>query len=181
MWWLKSSAFLLTWVLLGMQLSFAQRVVDPEERPPLKDRMYYGGNFGLSFGTITFLDISPLAGVMITDKLSAGAGLTYQYFNDSRWVGLSNTLYGGRLFTRYNVLPNIFLHAEYETLNFELYNFETNTSRREWVDAFLVGGGYFVPFGNRGGANFMFLYNLNYDVRRSPYNEPYVIRVGLVL
>lgn len=180
MWWLRSS--LLVWAVCSMlvQSSLAQRVIDPEESPSLKDRMYFGGNFGISFGTITFIDVSPLAGVMITDKLSSGVGATYQYFNDSRFLGGSNALYGGRVFNRYNIYPNVFLHGEYESMNFEVYNFDSNSIRREWVNAFLVGGGYFMPFGQRGGVNFMFLYNLNFDIRRSPYNEPYVIRVGLV-
>jgi hypothetical protein len=181
MWLWKNSLLVGIFLVVSIQLCVAQRVIFPEERPPLRDRMYYGGNFAMSFGTITFIDVSPLAGVMITDKLSAGLGSTYQYFNDARFVGGSNTLYGGRIFTRYNVFPNIFLHSEYESLNFDLYNFATDSFNRTWVDAVFIGGGYFTPFGNRGGANITFLYNLQYDVRRSPYNEPYVIRVGFVL
>ncbi|UJP65246.1 hypothetical protein [Mongoliitalea daihaiensis] len=180
MWWWKNRLLLAFIAILFTQASFAQRVIEPEERPSLKDRMYVGGNFGMSFGTITFIDLSPLAGVMITDKLSSGLGATYQYFNDSRFIGGSNSLFGGRVFSRFNIFPNVFLHAEYETLNFEVFNFSSDSFRREWVDALLVGGGYFMPFGNRGGVNFTFLYNLNFDIRRSPYNEPYVIRVGLV-
>lgn len=180
MWLLKNSIIALLFICLSISIATAQRYIDPEEKPPLRDRMFYGGNFGMSFGTITFLDISPLAGVMITDKLSSGLGMTYQYFNDSRFTGSSNSLYGGRIFSRYNVFPNIFLQAEYESLNFEFFNFTTETIGRSWVNALLVGGGYFMPFGERGGANFTFLYNLNFDPRRSPYNEPYIIRVGFV-
>ncbi|HAZ26673.1 MAG TPA: hypothetical protein DCY95_20610, partial [Algoriphagus sp.] len=33
-----------------------------------KDRLYFGGNFGMQFGTVTLLDISPLVGVMITNR-----------------------------------------------------------------------------------------------------------------
>lgn len=181
MWWLKNSLLAFVVLFLSVQISLAQRYIDPEEKTPFKDRIYYGGNFGMSFGTITFIDISPLAGVMITDKLSSGLGVTYQYFDDRRFVGASNSLYGGRFFTRYNVFPNIFLQGEYESLNFEFYNFSTDTIGRSWVNALLVGGGYFMPFGERGGANFTFLYNLSFDPRRSPYNEPYIIRVGFVL
>lgn len=161
----------------------AQRYIDPEENPPLRDRLYYGGNFAMQFGTITFIDVSPLVGAMITDKFSGGLGATYQYFDDRRFVNVgtgNRSLYGGRTFLRYNVFPNIFAHTEYEMLNFDLFNRNTNEYNREWIPGFFVGAGYFAPFGNRGGANFTFLYNLMHDNLRSPYNEPYVIRVGFV-
>jgi len=86
------------------------------------------------------------------------------------------------LFNRYNVLPNIFLHTEYESINFENYNLASERFERIWVNGLFLGGGYFAPFGGgRGGANFTFLYNVLHDNRRSPYGEPYVIRVGFVL
>jgi hypothetical protein len=165
----------------GLQDALGQRNIDVESKPPLKDRMYYGGNFAMQFGTITFIDISPLAGVMITDKFSGGLGVSYQYFNDKRFTGGNSSLYGGRTFLRYNIFPNIFGYSEYEMLNFDLYDRRLEEFRREWVPSLFLGAGYFAPFGNRGGANFTFLYNLLYDNRRSPYNEPYVIRVGFVL
>lgn len=183
MWWSKSKFFLYfsLFVLFFNFSALAQREIDEGNRPPLKDRLYYGGNFGMSFGTITFIDVSPLVGAMITNRLSGGVGGTYQYFNDRRFIGGNSNLYGGRAFGRYNVFPNVFAHAEYENLNFDLYNPVSDRFERAWVPGFLLGGGYFTPFGQRGGANFMFLYNLLYDVTRSPYNEPFVIRFGFVL
>jgi hypothetical protein len=183
MWWLKNK--LVYFFLLGLFLLttsvFAQRMIDEGGSPPLKERLFYGGNLGMSFGTITFIDVSPLVGVMVTNRLSGGVGATYQYFNDRRFIGGNSSLYGGRIFSRYNVFPNVFAHAEYENLNFDLYNPNSDRFERSWVPGFLIGGGYFTPFGQRGGANFTFLYNLLYDVRRSPYNEPFVIRFGFVL
>jgi len=169
--------------ILSFSQAFAQREIYPEDNPPLSERMYFGGNLSLQFGTITFIDVSPLAGVMITEKYSAGVGATYQYFND-RFFNYNSNIYGGRIFNRYNVLPRIFAHAEYETLNLEVANQLPNSNdivlTRDWVPGFLVGAGYFSPFGNRGGMNFMLLYNLTHDNLRSPYREPYVIRVGFV-
>lgn len=161
--------------------SFAQREIDPESNPPLKDRMYFGGNLGLQFGTVTMIDVSPLAGVMITPRLSGGVGGTFQYFDDNRFQGAEGTSYGGRLFGRYNVLPNIFLYTEYESINWEAYDFNVENFRRTWTESLFIGAGYFAPFGSRGGANFTFLYNVTYDRRNSYYAEPYVIRVGFVL
>jgi len=159
--------------------SHAQRFIDPEEKPPLRERMYYGGNFSLQFGGVTFIDISPLAGVMITDRYSAGIGATYQYINFRFLNTGGRSVYGGRIFNRYNITQNFFAHAEIESLNAE-YVSPGNELRREWIPGAFVGGGYFSPAGARGGFNIMILYNLMYDNLRSPYNEPYVIRVGFV-
>ncbi len=159
----------------------AQRPIDPEEKTPLKDRLYYGGNFGMQFGTVTLIDISPLVGVMITPRFSAGVGGTYQFFDDQRYIGGETSSYGARVFTRYNVFPNVFVHAEYEAINFDNYNLVSEEFERIWSNALFLGGGYFAPFGRSGGANFTFLYNVLHDNINSPYGEPYVIRIGFVL
>jgi len=161
-------------------ISFAQRTIYPELNPTLKERMYYGGNVALQLGTITFIELSPLAGVMITERFSSGLGATYQYFNDRRFIGGSNHTVGGRVFARYNVFQKIFAYSEFESLNLEVYNPRSEEFRREFVPAFFVGGGYFTPSGERGGFNISVLYNLMHDNRRSPYNEPFVIRVGFL-
>ncbi|REG90928.1 hypothetical protein [Algoriphagus antarcticus] len=171
--------FFLSFALIQTS-SFAQREIYSDS-VAFKDRLYYGGNFGMQFGTVTLLDFSPLVGVMITPKFSSGVGITYQYFNDRRFIGGETSSYGGRLFSRYNIFPNIFLHAEYETINFDNYNRLSERFERIWSNALFLGGGYFAPFGSRGGANFTFLYNVLHDNLRSPYGEPYVIRVGFVL
>jgi hypothetical protein len=159
---------------------FAQREIYGDTTS-LKDRLYFGGNFGLQFGTLTLIDVSPLVGVMITPRLSGGVGGTIQYYDDRRFRGAESTSYGGRVFGRYNILPNIFTHVEYESINWERYDDRVLNFRRTWNNALFVGGGYFAPFGSRGGANFTFLYNLLHDNLNSYYAEPYVIRVGFVL
>jgi hypothetical protein len=173
--------FLVIGMVLTVASAYAQREFDPESNPAFKDRMYYGGNLGLQFGTFTLIDISPLAGVMLNSKLSAGLGATYQYYDDRRFQGSTGSSYGGRVFARHNILPNIFAYSEFESINWNAYNYFNDRFQRTWTDAFFIGAGYFTPFGPRGGANFTFLYNLMHDNRNSYYNEPYVIRVGFVL
>ena len=177
-----SAALVLGFLLIGKEAA-AQREIYLEDKPSLKERMYFGGNFSLQFGSLTFIDISPLAGVMLTEKLSTGLGATYQYLN-FRYANSSSSVYGGRVFGRYNITQNIFAHTEFESLNTAYIERGPTPADdrliRDWVNGFFVGGGYFTPFGNRGGANITLLYNLVYDSKRSPYNEPYVIRVGFV-
>lgn len=182
MWWLRNKLFGIFLLLgLGVQFaSYAQREIDPEAKFSFKDRSYYGGNLGLQFGNVTLIDLSPLVGVMLSSKFSTGLGATYQYYNDNRFQGTAGSSFGGRAFARYNLLPNIFAYSELESINWNAYNYGLDNFQRTWTDAFFIGGGYFAPFGPRGGANFTFLYNLNHSNRESYYSEPYLMRVGFV-
>lgn len=154
----------------------AQKEIYMDDEPSFFDRVYTGGGFSMSFGTITYVDVSPIVGYMITEKLSAGFGVTYRYYKDKRF-DFSTNIYGGRLFARYNIAKQFFVHTEYENLSFERFD-----RGREWIPGFFVGGGFSQPIGNGGAAfNITALYNLSYQVGNSPYNSPWVIRAGITL
>ncbi|CAD5254852.1 MULTISPECIES: hypothetical protein [unclassified Imperialibacter] len=167
------AAFILFFISFS---SFAQKDYD-QENSSFFDRVYLGGNFGAQFGSVTFVDLSPLAGYMITPKLSAGVGVTYQYLKYKSYDDSFST-YGWRTFVRRNIGRQFFVHGEFENLSIEFFNSGTET-RREWVPGLFAGGGLFQPIGRSGGG-FMIsaLYNLLYDDIRSPYNSPIVLRVG---
>ncbi len=182
MWWSKNKFPLLFFLaFLGLQVNAsAQREFHTDSTFSFKDRRYFGGNLGLQFGTVSLIDVSPLAGIMLSPEFSMGIGATYQYYNDLNFQGTAGSSYGGRAFARYNVLPNIFAYSELESINWNAYNVFEDDFQRRWTEAFFVGVGYFAPFGSRGGANFTFLYNLRHSNRGSYYSEPYLIRVGFV-
>ncbi|WP_053406771.1 hypothetical protein [Persicobacter sp. CCB-QB2] len=173
---------LLSLLLFLASLSFANAQIDyvKEDKPPLKDRLFFGGNFGLSFGTFTYIEVSPTVGVMVTPKFSTGLGVVYQYYEDKRFdPKLTSSTYGFRWFGRYNIYKNFFLRGEVEGLNLEVYN--VRETKREWVPGVFLGAGYFQPFGKRGGVSVSVLYNFTYDEFKSPYSDPYVIRVGFAI
>lgn len=162
--------------------AYSQREVS--EGSTFFDRVYLGGNFGAQFGTTTFVDVSPLAGYMITDKLSAGVGITYQYlrYKPAPNVSFSTSIYGWRTFVRRNIGRQFFLHGEFENINLELYTpSSADGIQREWVPGLFVGGGLFQPIGRKAGFMISALYNVLYDDIRSPYNSPLVLRVGFTL
>ncbi len=172
--------------VVSFNLASAQVMIEEGDKPSVFDRMYFGGGFSLSFGTITYVYVSPVAGYMITRSLSGGVGITYQYYKDDRFDYQTNT-YGGKLFLRQNFsllkLP-LFLYAEYETLNFEYGEILPNDQiiyTREWVPALFLGGGFFQPIGRRGGFTITAMYNVIYDNIRSPYDSPWVFRIGFTL
>lgn len=147
---------------------------------PLKkniwDQVYFGGNFGLQFGTSTFIDVSPLMGYRFTEKFSAGVGITYQYYRyKDRFYDFQTNVYGGRIFGRYLFTDYLFGHAEYEYLNLEAFDFFP--PRRVEVGSLLAGGGYLQRFGNNSAIVAMILYNFT-ESAYTPYQNP-IIRIGV--
>jgi hypothetical protein len=152
------------------------------DTPSLKDRIRVGGNFSFQLGNATFIDVSPFVTYMVTERFNVSAGATYQYirFRIPGFPGGENSIYGGRVFARQFILPSVFAHAEYETLNTVYPFFDGNVFeyRRGWVPAGFIGGGYNQSAGRRAAFQLTILYNLLYDNLRSPYNSPWVIRTG---
>jgi len=146
-----------------------------------KERIRLGGSFGLSFGTITNVNISPMAGYQITDKLVGGVGATVMWFK-SKYFGYNTINYGGRAFLMYQVFPVINIIAEYETLNVPM-----SYQRRTWLSSPMIGASYSQPTGGKliRAVHFTALYNLNYNNQIDPYNmenlspygSPFVFRV----
>lgn len=159
-----------------------------------ESRFYFGGNLGLMFGTYTVIDISPLVGYKVTERFHVGAGLTYTYYKYSiegtntgaNSMSFSTSIYGGRLFTRYFVASNLFLHVEDELINLDLpdlaeyYANHRFVLSRQWLNSVLVGGGYGYGFGSDGPAiSISVLFRLNHEFEDFyPYQNP-IIRIGL--
>ncbi len=145
-------------------------------KQPFWNRVYFGGNVGLQFGTSTFLAVSPLVGYKITKKFSVGIGITYQYYQyKDQYFNIQTNVYGARVFGRYMLTNFLFAHAEYEYLNLEAFDFFPR--RRVDVGSLLAGGGYIQQFGRRSALVAMILYNFT-ESYYTPYQNP-VIRVGM--
>ncbi|MTI41479.1 hypothetical protein [Fulvivirga lutimaris] len=175
---MKRLTLFLTFIIPS--LTFAQGSEEIEGNS-LKDRIYFGGNLGLQFGTITNIEVSPLVGYRLTNDFSVGVGITYIYFktNYNNYPDFETNIYGYRLFGRYSITEQFYATAEYENLSLEFYNFNDGSIRREWVPGAFVGGGYFQPIGRNAGFNIAVLYNVLHDDLRSPYNSPWVFRIGI--
>lgn len=167
---------------------------EPPRPPSALDRVRLGGSVGpLSFGTVTSIGVSPVAGYQITDRLALGGGLSYQYtqIRYSPTVKSSYDNYGGRFFGMFKVYESINLNAEYESLNVQYLDYLNNgITRRKWINSAMVGASYSTPIGGRfiRAFNLMVLYNLSYNnlVNPSypaeniyPTSSPLVIRAVL--
>lgn len=178
----KSFSYIL-FIILLIVLNISAKAQDStmiRKHPPKEriiDRMFFGGNIGLQFGTVTFIDVSPLVGYRITDKISGGIGATYQYYHyKDKVYDFETNVYGGRVFGRYFFTDYLFAHAEYEYLNLEAFDFFPR--RRVDVGSLLAGGGYFQRFGSgNSGMIIMLLYNFT-ESAYTPYQNP-IIRIGV--
>lgn len=167
---------------------------EPPRPPSPMDKIRLGGSIGpLSFGTVTSIGVSPIAGYQVTDRLALGGGLSYQYtqIRYSPTVKSSYDNYGGRVFGMFQVYESINLNAEYESLNVQYLDYLNNgITRRKWINSAMVGASYSTPIGGRfiRAFNLMVLYNLSYNnlVNPSypaeniyPTSSPLVIRAVL--
>jgi hypothetical protein len=152
-------------------------------------RLFFGGNFGLSFGNSTFVNVSPIVGYKINDYFSAGGGVNFIYSSFTTRDGAGNKLYtdsygtaGLGIFGR--VYPVKFLFAQarpemnYVWGKIKYYGSAPSEMKYpgKWVPSLLLGGGVALPAG-RGAL----LLSLQYDVvqdARSPYGTKPFVSVG---
>lgn len=177
---MKVSVFIVV-ILLISGLAYGQIPIDERTGWSLKDRMYFGGGFGLNGGSDSFgnrywyVGLNPIAGYMITPQFSAGLGLQWQHYSypdfDTKF-----DQYGVSPFMRYN-FGQLFAYTEYSILNTPIFG---NTERKNF-DRLLAGLGYAQPIGRRSAINVMALYDLIYSNTDRAFASPWVLRVWFSL
>lgn len=155
----------------------------------LFDRLVFGGNFGLSFGTYTNIDISPLVGYKITPKLTSGIGFIYQYVkyqdpynNPYNYTDdYKATVWGGRVFTQYDIFYGLFAHTEYEMqyLKYEFLESPYDSGSVE-IPALYLGAGYKLKLGENSALQILALYNFLYNSNDLFYMQPWTFRIGFL-
>lgn len=150
----------------------------------LKQRIYVGGEFGLSFGGgQTYIHIAPLMGYDITEKFSAGVSAMYQLWR----VNFINTTanystFGGGVFSRFRPWDPLLLQLEFDMFN--TVDFAELTFDRVNVPAFMAGIGYARSFGGRSYYQFMLFYdfinNPNMPLPQLIGGVPIYLKLGLI-
>ncbi len=141
-----------------------------------ESKVYYGGGIGLSFwGDYFRISVEPMVGYKLTPKLSAGLKLMYEYVNDSRYnTDVTSNNYGGSIFSRYRVIPQFYLHAEFAYYSYK-YRTELIEGDRNWVPFLLLGGGYSQQVGKNTWIYAQALWDVIQD-ENSPYSagDPWI-------
>jgi len=141
---------------------------------PGGSRIYYGGGLGLTFGSYTRISIKPIIGYKITPKLSLGVTVEYEYIKDKRYPTTQTySNYGGSVFARFRIIPQIYLHAEYAYMSYEFTTF-SGGSVREGVPFLFLGGGFSQQVSPGVTAYFQVLFDV-LNNENSPYSsgEPF--------
>ncbi len=142
--------------------------------------VFYGGTLGASFGEVDYYEFAPMAGVHISPQFSLGGTLIYRHRRDGRFAKtLTANDYGASAFGRYRVTRSVFAQAEYEYLDYEF--FRGNLSKaRDTANSLFLGGGVSSPAGRSASIFATALYNVLHD-DDSPYESPWVLRVGIAV
>lgn len=107
----------------------------------LKEKIYLGGSFGLSFGTYTYVEIAPEGFYQLTDRLHVGTGVGYTYFADH--VNKVNSYnIGGKVAARFIIVDFLYAQVEYEGIRYKDNYFRSQTNTFFDETRLLVGGGY---------------------------------------
>ncbi|MDQ6608946.1 MAG: hypothetical protein M3Y85_03905 [Bacteroidota bacterium] len=179
--------FLIIAVIFCCTTAFAQDEENPKNS--IKDKLFAGGSFGLSFGSYTLINLSPQIGYRFNQHFASGIGLNLIYTSlkekdaygaDYRKVVQGIT--GLNLFARYYPTQKFMIQIQPEG-NYifgkqifyrpvrETYKLDT-----EIVPSLLAGGGLVVPT-EKG----VFLTTVMYDVLQKP-NSPYgnrpIVNIG---
>jgi hypothetical protein len=153
---------------------------EKKEKGFQKEKLFVGGNFGLTFGNYTLINVSPQIGYRFTDFFAAGVGLNLQYvsvkqkdFNGNTFYKTSRGVAGLNVFGRMYPIRQFMIQVQPE-VNYvfgkEIYY---DNPRQEFnldaqiVPSLLLGGGLVIPSGR--GA---FITSVFYDVLQDP-SSPY--------
>jgi hypothetical protein len=175
---------------LGMSAPAALAATPPAPAPTphahgsWKDQMFFGGGVGLGFGTVDWVSVEPLLGIRIHPKVALGASVLYRWTDDGRYdPNVSTTDYGGRVFAQFYPVPSFFLMAEYEYLNYEYISSAFLDTARNSASSVLGGAGISQPIGRGAAFYASALYNFSYDSDdpTSPYDDPWVYGVGVMV
>ena len=170
-------------------LSIASLYAQDEEEPKKgfdKDKMFIGGNFGLSFGDFTLINISPQVGYRFNDILAAGVGVNfiysstkYRYFQPTYRESFG--VAGLNIFGRVYPIQYAFLQLQPEAnYIWGKRKFDNGTTDLKldgkMVPSLLAGAGAAIPAG-RGAFIIMAQYDLLQN-SRAPYGEKVFFSFG---
>ncbi|HUH26400.1 MAG TPA: hypothetical protein VLY87_07220 [Flavobacterium sp.] len=136
----------------------------------------FGGGLGLAIGNqFTNISVAPSALKPLTEQLSVGAGLQFNYISSKDYY--SSTSYGINVLGLYNPMPEIQFSAELEQLrvNNTIDGYYINSTRYPeikenfWNTALFLGAGY-----SNGNVTVGVRYNVLYKDNNFVYTQAWM-------
>jgi hypothetical protein len=153
-----------------------------------KSKLFFGGNFGLSFGSQTLINVSPQVGYRFNQYFAAGAGVNFiysslkSYYTDGSVASRQNLGYAGlNVFGRVYPIQYILLQVQpelnYSWGKYKQYDPDAIYSLPgKFVPSLLLGAGGAIPAG-RGAFVIMGQYDVVQDPR-GPYGNNIFLSFG---
>lgn len=189
---IRNNKWLLLVFLLTVLPLFQLQGQYQEEVPDRKGKFFLIPEFWLSFGSSTYIEVAPLLGYHVFDRLAIGAGPHYifQSWKSTPYNPAYEThVFGLKGFARFalithaeeflpvNLFSDLFAHVEYEGMSLENGIYNSSGDQGRYISHMvLVGGGFSQRIGIYSSVSFMVLWNLN-ETYTSPYSNP-VFRIG---
>ncbi len=152
--------------ILIVIISFSSIIVNAQSSndysPSFMDKLQWGGNVGLSFGSYTYIEVAPVLFYEVMPDFVLGAGLDFTYYNDNIYH-VEGSIWSPRVFARYFIVNDIFVHAEYVQ---SYYKDNYNPYNQDWIwsePGYYAGGGYRQWMGVNSYMFMMLLFNLQSD------------------
>ena len=150
-----------------------------EPKAPFRQSVFVGGGVAAGFGTVDFVELSPLVGFHVVPRFDLGFQPFYRWMNDDRSSpSVSTTDYGAGVFARVRIVQGLFGEVDYQYSSYEYANGNGGTTRATH-NAYLAGAGYTVPVGHNVGFYTSALYDFTYNDLDSPYDSPVRFQVGV--
>jgi hypothetical protein len=193
---IKRSILILALFAAALNLfSQVEESVTPEERQKEKskfaDKLVFGGDIGLSFGSVTYIKLAPVVGYRLMPRLVAGLGPIYIY-EKYKDANLETSTYGAKAIASFVVIKgmgegssmgigNIVFHLENELINVEPLYYNTAGSYyvfgdRLWIDNLLIGGGLVQPIAGNFAVSLLIMWDVTQN-DFSPYSNP-ILKFG---
>ena len=182
--------FIIIFLVICTISSFAQ-----EEMPSRKGKFFLIPELWLSFGSRTYIELGPLVGYHVNDRLVVGLGPDYIYSSQKASpaypYSYESHSFGLKGFGRFSLITNaeeflpiklfndLFVQVEYEALSMEnAYSAPPGSpdQGRFIYHAILLGGGFNQRVGMYNSVSFTVLWDIN-GTSLSPYSNP-IFRVG---
>lgn len=154
--------------------------------PVMESKWIAGGNFGFGItNSSLYFSVAPQLGYRITPRWELGVRASYElnYYYDYYYGNQTCNLFGGSVYTNYQIFRGIFVHFEDELLyQMPIYNHQVVENDARWYNNLFAGVGYRQHISSKAYLFLLAMYNINYSL--GPYGQfetpytPFVFRWG---
>ncbi|MBO7133347.1 MAG: hypothetical protein J6W06_04220 [Bacteroidales bacterium] len=177
-------------LMLFIFLAFAvhglrAQYLETEPPPTPLQRIFYGGDLDLAFGSVTQISISPEVGYRIANRFSAGVGIDYMFVYSEAY-NFKGSIFGGSVFASFtaikslgNLIPflrtdmGILIYGQFSYTNMGRFYTAISAEEPMWIASPMLGIGFQVPIGQRSYMVMSVMYNFN-ETLYSLYSNPVV-------